>query len=328
MSLAVEVTFKKVGEIQVNDRATSNSLLLASSPTIYNPSDPIAYQYQGYIQNHFLWVPNYDFPNLSPDGDPATKGSIDATFEGYIHLEPQFIAPRNLLSKGGPGWGATGSGLQQQGFLLRIEPDTRELLFQAGNLAIDGWAGYFSQKTLNPLPNDGEWHHWRVTIQSNQVYISIDGVAQTLVETSSQPSAPDLSTCRMFSPALAFAVGSGNGRGANGEVVASVDGTGRNYSLDLLRFYIGSALPPGNHALPTVNTLPLSGVATALQQGGIAPVQKVIVRDWLTHYHVAAVEPDLDGNWSVSVPPGQYDVTYIAPECAPVIHGPYEVVEA
>ncbi|MCE0759245.1 WD40 repeat domain-containing protein [Marinobacter sp. G11] len=56
-----------------------------------------------------------------------------------------------------------------------------------------------------------------------------------------------------------------------------------------------------------------------------APGDEVVIRNWTTRELVAKVIPDANGDWSAEVPPGTYDVSYIAENCAPVIHGPYTV---
>jgi len=56
-----------------------------------------------------------------------------------------------------------------------------------------------------------------------------------------------------------------------------------------------------------------------------APGDEVVIRNWTTRELVAKVIPEANGDWSAEVPPGTYDVSYIAENCAPVIHGPYTV---
>ena len=72
-----------------------------------------------------------------------------------------------------------------------------------------------------------------------------------------------------------------------------------------------------------IGSAALSGNAT--KSGGGA-VDIVIVRDYdAPRGVVASVIPASNGNWSASVPPGRYDVTYISDGCAPICHGPYTV---
>jgi DNA-binding beta-propeller fold protein YncE len=52
---------------------------------------------------------------------------------------------------------------------------------------------------------------------------------------------------------------------------------------------------------------------------------EVVIRGWGTRELVAKVIPDSAGDWSAEVPPGVYDVSYLAEGCAPIIHGPYTV---
>jgi WD40 repeat protein len=56
-----------------------------------------------------------------------------------------------------------------------------------------------------------------------------------------------------------------------------------------------------------------------------APGDEVVIRNWTTRELVAKVVPDANGDWIAEVPPGTYDVSYIAENCAPVIHGPYTI---
>ena len=55
------------------------------------------------------------------------------------------------------------------------------------------------------------------------------------------------------------------------------------------------------------------------------PVNKVVVRDYRTNQHAAAVVPAPNGAWETYLPPGEYDVTYFAQGCPPLCHGPYHV---
>lgn len=51
----------------------------------------------------------------------------------------------------------------------------------------------------------------------------------------------------------------------------------------------------------------------------------VLVRDWVTHAHVARVTPGEAGAWEATVPAGTYDITIIGPAgYQPVCEGPIE----
>ena len=69
----------------------------------------------------------------------------------------------------------------------------------------------------------------------------------------------------------------------------------------------------------------LSGQATKATDG--APIDDVVVRAWASHEFIARATPDDNGDWSVEVPPGRYDITFRALGCAPVCHGPYLITE-
>jgi len=66
-------------------------------------------------------------------------------------------------------------------------------------------------------------------------------------------------------------------------------------------------------------------ISSNLTTQAAAPGDEVVIRNWTTRELVAKVIPDANGDWSAEVPPGTYDVSYIAENCAPVIHGPYTV---
>jgi hypothetical protein len=51
----------------------------------------------------------------------------------------------------------------------------------------------------------------------------------------------------------------------------------------------------------------------------------IIIRHWRTHHVTATTRADESGAWSAAVPPGQYDISYLADGRAPVAHGPYTV---
>lgn len=56
------------------------------------------------------------------------------------------------------------------------------------------------------------------------------------------------------------------------------------------------------------------------------PADSVVVRDWATKMLIATATPDSQGDWSLKLPPGEYDITYLAAWCAPICHGPYAVM--
>ena len=73
--------------------------------------------------------------------------------------------------------------------------------------------------------------------------------------------------------------------------------------------------------LPTLTTI--TGNCIVSGNGG---AQEVIIREAATRLLVATATPDeTTGDWSASVPPGNYDISYFAPDCQPICHGPYTV---
>ena len=82
--------------------------------------------------------------------------------------------------------------------------------------------------------------------------------------------------------------------------------------------------PPLEVFLPYVGALVTLSGRVLMSSGG--PADEVVFRAWESRKLWARVYTDGNGDWSVDVPPGKYDVTYIAEGCAPVVHGPYNVV--
>jgi hypothetical protein len=72
----------------------------------------------------------------------------------------------------------------------------------------------------------------------------------------------------------------------------------------------------------TSGTYLLAGNATKAS-GGAA--DQVVIRNWTTRGLVSIVTPDSAGDWTISLPPGDYDITYFATDCQPICHGPYTV---
>ena len=73
--------------------------------------------------------------------------------------------------------------------------------------------------------------------------------------------------------------------------------------------------------LPTLKTV--TGNCIVSGNGG---AQEVIIREAATRLLVATATPNATtGDWTASVPPGDYDITYFAPDCQPICHGPYTV---
>lgn len=82
-------------------------------------------------------------------------------------------------------------------------------------------------------------------------------------------------------------------------------------------------LPDTEHQLWSNAALgTLTGNVTT--SAGVEADEVAIVR-WRLKDLVTIVEPEPDGDWTVSVPPGDYGIAYFAAGCQPVIHGPYTV---
>lgn len=69
----------------------------------------------------------------------------------------------------------------------------------------------------------------------------------------------------------------------------------------------------------------LAGNATKASGGA---VDQVVIRAWATRQLAGMVIPDNNGDWTISLPSGDYDITYFATDCQPICHGPYSVMFA
>ena len=81
--------------------------------------------------------------------------------------------------------------------------------------------------------------------------------------------------------------------------------------------------------IASISTAAVSGVYGAVggnvtTTAGIA-ANAVDVWRWSDGRLFARVTPDAEGDWTASVPPGVYGITYLAADCQPVTHGPYTV---
>lgn len=53
------------------------------------------------------------------------------------------------------------------------------------------------------------------------------------------------------------------------------------------------------------------------------PAEEVIIHHWLTRERYQTIIPDAQGNWTATIWPGNYSLTYFADGFKPVCHGPY-----
>jgi len=123
------------------------------------------------------------------------------------------------------------------------------------------------------------------------------------------------------------------------KTVEWVIGAARNYSgtpfkgyLQDLRFsqyarYTAAFTPPERLVSPIllgyVPTVTISGNVIVSGNGG---AQLVVIRAVATRELITTATPNpITGAWTAAVPPGDYDISYFAPDCQPVCHGPYTV---
>lgn len=89
-----------------------------------------------------------------------------------------------------------------------------------------------------------------------------------------------------------------------------------------VRITKGVARYTANFTPPDLATAAIAGNAVVAGNGAAS---QVVLRDWATKKMVRIATPGVTGDWSTRVPVGEYDITYFAPDCQPICHGPYTV---
>lgn len=83
--------------------------------------------------------------------------------------------------------------------------------------------------------------------------------------------------------------------------------------------YTSDFTPPGALWRPAT----IGGTVTVSGNGG---AHQVVIRDVATRQLAAIATPDeTTGAWTATVTEGDYDITYFAPDCQPICHGPYTI---
>lgn len=82
--------------------------------------------------------------------------------------------------------------------------------------------------------------------------------------------------------------------------------------------------PPGRLVVPHFpNYGPSVTIGNNLTISGSGAGDYVAILDAVSKELVTLVEPDIDGDWSASVPMGDYYAVYFGDGCQPIAHGPY-----
>jgi len=151
----------------------------------------------------------------------------------------------------------------------------------------------------------GSWVHLAMVRSGNTVYFFVGGQKET----------------GTWSTSAAFTGSPAKIGGISWSAVQSLNGHLQDvrYTLGVAR-YTANYTPPGRLTL-LYQLVTLSGNATVISGGGAA---QVVIRDVPVRTLIATATPDVTtGDWTASVPPGDYDISYFAPGCQPICHGPY-----
>lgn len=96
------------------------------------------------------------------------------------------------------------------------------------------------------------------------------------------------------------------------------------YTLGVAR-YTAHYTPPGRLAL-VYTPVTISGNVTVYGNGG---ADQVAIHDASSRHLQATATPNAStGDWTISIPPGDYTISYFSADCQPICHGPYAVTSS
>ncbi len=158
----------------------------------------------------------------------------------------------------------------------------------------------------------GTWYHFAIC-RAGQVYRGFrDGVLINSVTAANNPG----------SKTVEWIIGTARDR----------IGTPFKGYLQDLRFtqyarYTANFTPPGRLVIPQYPDYgsPLTAIGNNLTIAGNGAGDSVAIIDATTKTLVKVVDPATNGDWTASIPAGDYYVLYFGDGCQPIAHGPYTV---
>lgn len=249
-----------------------------------------------------------------PSDNSLNFGSSDFTIEGYFRISGNQAAYAGLISK---------RANTNSGHSWAFAFDNASVAFPAGfvfSYSLNGTTpAYISlPKTIV----SGNQHHYSLSRAGATLYFGFDG---TVTSHACSAAAFYASTTNVLI----------------GRLQTGTTGNAFTGHLQDLRITLGVArytanfTPPERLLTPELygakylhrGTLPtLTTITGNVIVSGNGGAQQVIIREAATRLLVATATPNATtGDWSADVPPDDYDITYFAPDCQPVCHGPYTV---
>ena len=118
--------------------------------------------------------------------------------------------------------------------------------------------------------------------------------------------------------------------GANSSGLERLQAGMADFRITAAARYSGNFTPPPMGSLARFAPLLLPAGSVTITGNcivsGNGGAELVVIRDWDSRALIATTVPNATtGDWSASVPPGNYDISYFAPDCQPICHGPYTV---
>lgn len=204
------------------------------------------------------------------------------------------------------------------------------LILQCGTgdpmtIGVESSGPTFFLESSATVPNN-TWTHVELSRESAVLRLFINGLLRGSTTTNYNFNATDCSIGSRIGSALELF----KGRLSGYRILKGVALHTANFTPEELPWPVISPVALALSGLPAQQAInvyaapeTISGAVTVSGNGG---AQEVIIREVTTRLLIATATPDpTTGAWTAQVPPGDYDISYFAPDCQPICHGPYTV---
>jgi hypothetical protein len=270
--------------------ARNRSVLVYGDAKISTANGYSALYLDGTIDH--LEVPGFEFSGVN---SLTAKGMVDTVVDLRVYRGSLGVT-QYLICSGNPGSGTGALQAYRQGMLIFIGTDNK-VAVEGGNLSRDGSANFAYVKSSGTVPT-GE-SHIRICINSNAIYIAINGVFQTVSAVS--PYQSGLTNCAIYHVENLNIGSSGYQLGATGSGGGSPSVAAACYIRDLVitRATGGTTdfTPPAGGSL--IKTI--SGNVKGDTDANAARLVRAYPRAWPTR-GFETISDGTSGNYSLPVP--------------------------